>query len=252
MSAIYGYVGLTTGMVGTDLQEAAASEQEVQRRTLRSYAVQHDLQITDFIEFSGARSTVQTRMELLHARLKAGDHLLVAELRKLGSNIGEVIVLLDGLVAAGVAVTVIEPRLHLSHSNEDAAALAARNMLSLLAQAEKQYRLQRSQRIATAQRAKGGALGKPKGTIQESMYDKDRGRIQELLLLGVSQRQIVERHLGYGTSNSLNHYIRTRGLLRPTGQPPAQAPAADPPTKRVKENDLVDYDSNANEGPTRR
>ena len=45
------------------------------------------------------------------------------------------------------------------------------------------------------------------------MYDKDRERIEELLTHGVSQRRIVEKHLGYGTSNSLNYYIRTRGLI---------------------------------------
>jgi len=47
------------------------------------------------------------------------------------------------------------------------------------------------------------------------MYDKDRDRIEELLLLGVPQKQIVERHLNYGTPKSLSYYIRTRGLAKP-------------------------------------
>ena len=55
-------------------------------------------------------------------------------------------------------------------------------------------------------------LGKPKGTIQSSMYDKDQERIQELLRLGVPQKRIVEAHLGYGTPKSLSYYIRTRKL----------------------------------------
>ena len=55
-------------------------------------------------------------------------------------------------------------------------------------------------------------LGKPKGTIQASMYDKDKERIRELLALGVPQKRIVESHLGYGTAKSLSYYIRTRKL----------------------------------------
>jgi len=42
------------------------------------------------------------------------------------------------------------------------------------------------------------------------MYDKDRERIQGLLLLGVPKKLIVERHLGYGTTKRLGYYIRTR------------------------------------------
>ena len=57
-------------------------------------------------------------------------------------------------------------------------------------------------------------LGKPKGTIQASMYDKDRSRIEELLSLGVPQTRIIEHHLKYGTTKSLSYYIRTRGLQK--------------------------------------
>jgi hypothetical protein len=63
-----------------------------------------------------------------------------------------------------------------------------------------------------ARKAQGVILGKPKGTIQDSMYDKDRERIAELLHLGVSTRHISAKHLGYGTPSSLNYYVRTRNL----------------------------------------
>ncbi len=58
-------------------------------------------------------------------------------------------------------------------------------------------------------------LGKPKGTIQSSMYDKDRQRIEDLLSLGVPQKRISEGHLKYGTTKSLSYYVRTRGLHQP-------------------------------------
>ncbi len=42
------------------------------------------------------------------------------------------------------------------------------------------------------------------------MYDKDRERIQGILLLGVPMKLIVERHLGYVTTKRISYYIRTR------------------------------------------
>jgi hypothetical protein len=77
-------------------------------------------------------------------------------------------------------------------------------------------------------------LGKPKGTIQSSMYDKDRERIQELLALGVPQKHIVEAHLGYGTTKSLSYYIRTQSVLQSSGPPHenyGQSTAAAAPTR---------------------
>jgi hypothetical protein len=44
------------------------------------------------------------------------------------------------------------------------------------------------------------------------MDDKDRQRIEEMLLPGVPQKHNVERHLRYGTTKSLSYYIKTRGL----------------------------------------
>ena len=61
-----------------------------------------------------------------------------------------------------------------------------------------------------ARKAKGIKLGKPKGTIQSSMYDKDRERIMELYHLGVPVKKIVTDHLKYGKYLSLKKYIGKR------------------------------------------
>jgi hypothetical protein len=57
----------------------------------------------------------------------------------------------------------------------------------------------------------GGCLGKRKGTIQASKFDKDRTRSEELLRLGLSARKIA-RVLGYSNHIGLNTYIRRRKL----------------------------------------
>lgn len=53
-------------------------------------------------------------------------------------------------------------------------------------------------------------LGKPEGTVQASIYDKDQQRIFELLDMGLSQSAIIKRHLGYGSKGTLSTYIKKR------------------------------------------
>jgi len=90
--------------------------------------------------------------------------------------------------------------------------------LALFSEIERDFISLRTKEALATRRAQGVTLGKPKGTIQSSMYDKDRERIQELLLLGIPQTRIVEVHLGYGTPKSLSYYVRTRGLRKKAGK----------------------------------
>lgn len=57
----------------------------------------------------------------------------------------------------------------------------------------------------------GITLGKPKGTIQRSKFDKDIERIKELLKLGLSVRKITNL-LGYTNHIALNTYVKKRKL----------------------------------------
>lgn len=50
-------------------------------------------------------------------------------------------------------------------------------------------------------------LGKPKGVIQASMYDKDKEKILHLYQQGVPIQKIISTHLGYGKYLSLKSYI---------------------------------------------
>ena len=185
-----------------------------QRRVITRYAAQAQIGIDVWIEVADAdqRRSRQRRINELRADLNLGDTLLVAELEELGRSTGEVITLLDQLVASGITVRVIGQDLHLVPRSDDSATQGALALLTLLARAEQIFTSARAQEALATKKATGTTLGKPKGTIQVSMYDKDRERIVTLLRLGVSQRRIVEQHLGYGTANSLRHYIRTRGL----------------------------------------
>ena len=69
----------------------------------------------------------------------------------------------------------------------------------------------RTKEALAAKRLQGIVLGKPKGTIQKSKFDKDAERIKELLKLGLSVRKITKL-LGYTNHIALNTYINKRSI----------------------------------------
>lgn len=185
-----------------------------QREEIEKYAKLHGIYIDDFIE-AAAADTKRSRQKRIHDLIECLNHsdtILVPELSQLGRSTGEVILLLNQLIDVGVTVTVLNDNLHLSNDLECEKVAGMVRLLTEFADMEQEFvKLHTDEALAT-RRASGVNLGKPKGTIQSSIYDKDRTRIEELLELGLSQRKIVANHLKYGTVNSLGHYIRTRGI----------------------------------------
>ena len=109
-------------------------------------------------------------------------------------------------------MVVIRQNLGLDHTRDDLQSITMITMLSLFAQLERLMISQRTKEALAATKAQGVVLGKPKGTLQQSIYDKDRERIIALLRLGVSARRISTQHLRYGYPSSLDYYINTRKL----------------------------------------
>ena len=84
-------------------------------------------------------------------------------------------------------------------------------LFSLFSELERDLVSMRTKEALAAKKAQGVILGKPKGTIQKSKFDKDRERIEELLKLGLSVRKIADL-LGYSSHVGLNTYIRKRKI----------------------------------------
>lgn len=185
-----------------------------QRLEILEYARLRGLQIDDFIaiSMSSRKSPRARRIDDLLNHLGPGDTLIVTELSRLGRSTGEVINLLANLVDNGLTVIVIKQNLTLNKAQDDVQGLIMVTMLSLFAELERVIISQRTKEALAAKRAQGVTLGKPAGTVQKSVYDKDRARIAELLRLGVSARRISSQHLRYGTPSSLAYYINTRQL----------------------------------------
>lgn len=199
---------------------ASTSTQDVknQRHQILEFAHQQGVQIDRFIEFTGSSmgTTRQRRIEELQEQLLSGDILFVTELSRLGRSTGEVILLINKLIAHGVSIFIIKQNLRLGENIQDMNSKIMVTLLALFAEIERDFISIRTKEALATKKAQGVILGKPQGTIQSSMYDDDRERIQELLLLGIPQTRIVNVHLGYGTPKSLNYYIRTRRLRKNT------------------------------------
>ena len=185
-----------------------------QKVEILEYARHEGLHIDDFIAISiSSRQTKRARrIEELLSKLDSGDVLIVTELSRLGRSTGEVINLIDELVQADIQVIILKQNLRIDKDQDDLQSLTMITMLSLFAQMERIMISRRTKEALAVRKAQGIQLGKPKGTIQSSVYDKDKERICDLLKMGVSARRISSLHLGYGTPSSLNYYIQTRKL----------------------------------------
>jgi len=185
-----------------------------QRLQILAYGDQHDFHIDEFIalQISSRRTATERRLDELFQRLNAGDTLIVTELSRLGRSTGQVISLIDELIQHDIRIIVIKQQLTLDRNHNDLQSLTMVTLLSLFAQMERMMISQRTKEALATKKAQGILLGKPKGTIQKSMYDKDRKRIVELLELGVSIRHISLHHLDYGSTSSLHYYVTTRQL----------------------------------------
>jgi len=204
MGRILAYLRTSTDKQDLNVQKVAALE----------YARRQGVQIDDFIavSISSKRERRARRIDELLQKLAEEDTLIVTELSRLGRSTGEVIDLIDELIQNGVRIIVIKQNLTLDKDQDDIQSLTMITLLSLFAQMERMMISKRTKEALAVKKAQGVVLGKPKGTIQNSIYDKDRDRIVELLRLGVSARHIAIKHLKYGTPSSLNYYIGTRNL----------------------------------------
>jgi DNA invertase Pin-like site-specific DNA recombinase len=191
-----------------------------QRLEILEYARNNALHIDDFIEISisSRKNRRDRRIEELLEKLTPGDTLVVTELSRLGRSTGEVISLIDELVACGITILILKQNLTLNKGQDDIQSITMTTMLSLFAQLERSMISRRTKEALAAKKAQGVVLGKPKGLIQSSKFDQDRKRIVELLSLGVSIRKIALEHLKYGDPSSLYYFVQTRNLILEANQ----------------------------------
>lgn len=182
-----------------------------QKLEILEFARKRDLKVDEFVEItiSSRKTSKQRRIDEVLERLEGSDTLVVTELSRLGRSTAEVIALINGLVARDIRVIILKQNLDIQKHDMNSKIIIT--LFSLFAELERDLISLRTKEALAAKKLQGVALGKPKGTIQRSQFDKDRERIKELLDLGLSVRKITKL-LGYTNHLSLNTYVRKRGL----------------------------------------
>lgn len=184
-----------------------------QKLEILEWARKHDVKIDDFIEvIISSRKTQQARRLQELDALQLQDTVIVTELSRLGRSTIEVIGLVNDLLAKGIRLVVLKQNLDLSQqSQHDMTSKIMITLLSLFAELERDMLSLRTKEALSAKKQQGVTLGKPKGTIQASQFDKERDKIVELLKLGLSIRKIATL-LSYPNHRSLNTYVKKRKL----------------------------------------
>jgi DNA invertase Pin-like site-specific DNA recombinase len=192
--------------VSTDKQDL-----NYQKLEILEYARRHELHINEFIEvaMSSRQTSKQRRIDELLTQLADSDTLIVTELSRLGRSTAEVVALVNKLLQRNIRVIVIKQRLDIAQHDMQSKIIVT--LFSLFAELERDLVSLRTREALAARKSQGVKLGKPKGTIQASQFDKDRPRIEELLSLGLSVRKIA-RLLGYKNHIGLNTYVKKRQL----------------------------------------
>ena len=182
-----------------------------QKLAILEFARKKGMHIDDYIEItlSSRKTRQQRRVDELVRRLDESDTLIVTELSRLGRSTAKVIALVNALIEHGIRVIAIKQNLDIAR--QDMSSKIIITLFSLFAELERDLISLRTREALAAKKAQGKPLGKPKGILQKSKFDKDVGRIKELLGYGLSVRKIA-KVLGYSSHIALNTYINKRGL----------------------------------------
>lgn len=182
-----------------------------QKLELLEFARKKSLAIDEFVEItiSSRKTSKQRRIDELLSMLNNGDTLLVTELSRLGRSTTEVITIVNSLAHRSIRVIVLKQNLDISQ--QDINSKVTLTLFSLFSELERDLIGLRTKEALASKKRQGQILGKPKGTIQKSKFDKHAEKIKELLEYGLSVRKISSV-LEYTNHIALNTYINKRNL----------------------------------------
>lgn len=198
---VYGYVRVSTNEQNIDGQQNLISR----------YCMDRKMMIDEWVEIeaSSRKSTRQRKIDGLLQKIRPKDIVVTSELSRLGRSIKEVLNTIEKLVdeKQGRLICIkqnidIDP-----DNNNDPTNKILVTIFSMMAELERDFISERTKEGLLARKAKGIKLGKPKGTVQKSMYDKDHDKITHLYHMGVPINKIIDTHLKYGKYLSLKKYI---------------------------------------------
>ncbi|PLY05092.1 MAG: resolvase [Arcobacter sp.] len=181
-----------------------------QKKGLDSYIKKNNLSIYQAIEIAIDTPDDEKNMLDFLKSCQASSTLLVYNLNAFGRTIETILEIVKFLLSNKIRILVIKQNLDLV-DDKDMLTQMILGVISMTIGLEKDLMSLRTKEALTAKKLKGEVLGKPKGTIQKSKFDKQRDKIEELLAVGLSVRKIAKL-LGYNNHIGLNNYVKKRNI----------------------------------------
>ena len=182
-----------------------------QRLAILDYAHRHKINIDEFISMQVSSNKTPKRRGILELlkRLEPGDVLVVSELSRLGRSVGQIIQMIDYLIANQIRFVAIKENIELS-GKQDIQTKVMVTMFGLFAEIERDLISERTKEGIAAARKKGKTIGRPKGILGKSKLDGKDDEIRLLLEKDVGTTSIA-KIMGVSRT-ALRHFIRTRRL----------------------------------------
>jgi DNA invertase Pin-like site-specific DNA recombinase len=139
-----------------------------------------------------------------------GDNIIVSELSRLGRSMLECMEILSIATQKGINVYAVKGDWQLTNSIQSKIIAMAFSMASEI---ERDLISKRTREALQVKKQNGMKLGRPKG-IGKSKLDIYRVEIEALLKNGSTQKFIAKRY--HTTAANLHHFLKQRGLARPT------------------------------------
>lgn len=181
-----------------------------QKKGLESYIKEKNISIYQQVEITIDTPDDEKNMLDFLKNCQSSSTLLVYNLNVFGRTIETILEIVKFLLSNKIRILVIKQNLDLV-DDKDMLTQMILGVISMTVSLEKDLMSLRTKEALTAKKLKGESLGKPKGTIQKSKFDKQRDKIEELLAVGLSVRKIAKL-LGYNNHIGLNNYVKKRNI----------------------------------------
>ena len=181
-----------------------------QRASVENYLFKNN--ITDFknIEINISAPIEEKNILELLKNCEMNSTIIVSNLNVFGRTIETILEIVRFLLTNKIRIIIVEQNLDLI-DDQDMLTQMILGIVSMTIGLEKELMSLRTKEALSAKKLNGISLGKPKGTIQKSKFDLQRGKIEELLAVGLSVRKI-SKLLGYNNHIGLNNYVKKRNI----------------------------------------
>lgn len=183
---------------------------QAQKDEIFEYVEKHNLKISKKIEIEINQPNEEKNILDLLKSCEKNSKIIVYDLNVFGRTIERILEIIKFLLENKINIVVIKQNLDLV-DNSDMLTQMILGVISMTVNLEKDLMSLRTKEALTAKKLEGIHLGKPKGTIQKSKFDKQRDKIEELLGVGLSVRKIAKL-LGYSNHIGLNNYVKKRNI----------------------------------------